>query len=172
MEMTLLEELARSNAAVFVPGRQATGYRKLAVLLSGRHSNGSSAEAAALRDERLAALIDRSLALLEVPRASAFWDAWLLHYPRGAMIPGHKDAPDAAGVGHHRLNALVTPATRGGVLVIDGDEVALFPGDGVLFRPDLQVHAVSEVVVGERLVWSVGCWKAAEAHEDADPGVE
>jgi hypothetical protein len=46
------------------------------------------------------------------------------------------------------------------------------PGDGVLFRPDLQVHAVSEVVVGERLVWSVGCWKAAEAHEDADPGVE
>ena len=155
-ERTLLAEIARAGVLAFEPGRQQTGYQKLAVQ----------------DDDRLSSLIDRSLKLLAIPRTSAFWDAWLLFYPRGAQIPGHKDAPEAPGVGHHRLNAIVTPAARGGVLVVHGEEVPLGPGDGVLFRPDLQVHAVSEVVVGERLVWSVGCWKAAEAHEDADPGVE
>lgn len=156
-ELAQLAEIARGHASAFEPGRQKTGYQKLAVK----------------DDHRLAALIDRSLALLEVPRSSSFWDAWLLCYPRGSMIPPHTDAPDAAGVGHHRLNALVAAATHGGVLSIDGAEVPLVAGDGLLFRPDLQVHAVSEIVVGERLVWSVGCWKAPDAApEDAASGVE
>lgn len=142
-ERTLLAEIARAGVLAFEPGRQQTGYQKLAVKDDGR----------------LSSLIDRSLTLLAIPRTSAFWDAWLLFYPRGAQIPGHKDAPEAPGVGHHRLNAIVTPATRG-ILVVDGEEVPLGPGDGLLFRPDLQVHAVTEIIEGERLVWSVGCWKA------------
>jgi hypothetical protein len=50
----------------------------------------------------------------------------------------------------------IIAAAGGGVLVLEGAEVPLAPGDAIVFRPDLQRHAVTPVV-GERFVWSVGC---------------
>lgn len=142
-ERALLVEIAAADDADFAPGRQHTGYQKLGVR----------------DDARLLPLIERSLAQLGMPSSSPFWDAWLLRYPRGSSIPAHTDVPEASGVGHHRLNALVTAPDAGGILVVDGSVVDLGVGDAIVFRPDLQEHAVSAIEGGARLVWSVGCWK-------------
>lgn len=127
----------------FVAGRQGTGYEKLA--LRG--------------DPAVDALVARSLAVLDVDAGSPFWDAYLLRYPTGAGVPAHVDVPEVTGVGHHRLNALVRAGDGGGVLSIGGVVVDLAVGDAVVFRPDVDEHAVTPVRAGERLVWSVGAWK-------------
>ena len=125
--------------AAFVEGRQATGYVKAAF--------GDVPELAGLRARSLAAL---GMAT-DTPH-----DAYLLAYPTGSSIPPHVDLV-ADGWRHLRLNAVIMQASQGGELTIDGIVVPLAVGQAVVFSPDREVHAVSEIVHGERLLWSVGC---------------
>jgi hypothetical protein len=120
-------------------GRQRTGYQKASVL-------------------RLApqAILDKTLALLASfsPRG---WDAYLLRYPMGSAIPDHVDPPLVDGLRHVRLNAIVQSAAIGGIFSINGEEILLQERDAVLFWPDQELHCVSQIEAGERLLWSVGC---------------
>jgi len=121
----------------FEDGRQGTGYLKAAV--------PGLAEAAGLRA--------RSLEAVGAPPDHAH-DCYILKYPEGSHIPPHRDdAP--GGDGHFRLNAVIRQG-EGGSLFVDGQLVELHAGDAVVFRPDLSLHAVTEVRGGCRLVWSVG----------------
>jgi hypothetical protein len=140
--------VARADAHVdaFVGGRQAGGYQKHALVDV---------------DDAIAAALDRARAALAIPAGWAFADAWLLRYPRGASIPPHVDPPEATGMQHVRLNAIVRAPRAGGVFTVDGAVVALAEGDAVVFRPDVDVHAVSVVDDGDRLVFSVGAWLPA-----------
>jgi hypothetical protein len=128
----------------WLPGRQATAYDKLPLAID------------ADADAWLAALAARSRVAMGDPATSA-WDHYLLRYRVGASVPRHVDPSLAAGLRHLRLNAVVRACDAGGVLSLDGAEVALAAGDAVVFRPDRVVHAVTSVGAGERLVWSVGC---------------
>jgi hypothetical protein len=99
--------------------------------------------------------IARSLTQLGTPFED-YWDAYLIRYRDSAYIAEHVD--DAQhGKRHRRLNALLTPATSGGELYIDGSRIELAVGDAVRFFPDREVHAVTRVS-GTRLLFSVGAW--------------
>ena len=135
----------------YEPGRQGTGYMKLRlkeVLQAAEHDPKSL-----LRD-----LLPRALGALGCPADNEFYDVFLLKYPKGAYIPKHVDEAGVFGKTHHRLNALVTSADKGGHLTVDDKPIEILEGHALVFRPDEQPHAVSEVLEGGRLVLSVGCW--------------
>lgn len=83
------------------------------------------------------------------------WDRYLIHYPEGAAIPEHTD-PVPEGQRHIRLNAQFGPVMEGGVFHLCGAAIPMNPGDAVIFRPDRDVHSVTQVTQGERWLWSVG----------------
>jgi hypothetical protein len=130
-------------------GRLGTGYEKLAL----QH------------DEFVEALTQRALAAILPSDAQLVgFDIFLLRYRPGDEAPEHLD-PAAEGLAHVRLNALVSRG-EGGTLILDGRGLELLEGDAVIFRPDLESHAVSPVQGGERLVFSVGCnYRAAPIHQ-------
>jgi predicted 2-oxoglutarate/Fe(II)-dependent dioxygenase YbiX len=139
-EIAELRERA-AGADGWTPGRQGSGYDILPlkqVLPAGPDS-----------------LIGRSLALLGTPHQD-YWDVYLIRYRDGSYIAEHVD--DAQhGKRHRRINAVLTPASAGGELRIDGAPIALSVGDAVRFYPDREIHAVSPVT-GTRLLFSVGAW--------------
>lgn len=137
-DVELLVRLARDPARTWDAGRQGTGYHRSAV-------TGPEVERLATRSLE---------AIWPGPRHGH--DVWLLRYPPGSHIPPHVDPPLVGGAYHARLNAVIVAPPAGGMLVIDGVEVALAVGDAVVFRPDVERHAVT-TTQGERLVWSVGC---------------
>lgn len=137
--MELRERAAAAEA--WTPGRQGTGYDILPLRRVLPDGPGS--------------LIARGLAQLGTPFED-YWDAYLIRYRDGAHIPEHVD--DAQhGQRHRRINAVLTAATAGGELWIDGARVELMVGDAVRFFPDREVHAVTRVT-GTRLLFSVGAW--------------
>jgi hypothetical protein len=139
-EIAALSALASAGER-WKPGRQGTGYDILP--LRGALPDGPGT------------LVARSLALLGTP-FDDHWDAYLIRYPDGSHIAGHVD--DAQyGKRHRRINAMLTAATGGGELRIDGQRIDLAVGDAVRFFPDREVHEVSQVV-GTRLLFSVGAW--------------
>lgn len=88
------------------------------------------------------------LRLFEIPQRI---DGWLIRYREGAGCDAHRDP--VPGRRHYRLNIELRRPRRGGVF--QGD-VLVRLGRAVLFRPDENVHAVTRVVEGERLVLSLG----------------
>ena len=146
-EVTALRALADAPVASmdsgdgWRPGRQHSGYDILPLKTT-------------LPDELRGAL-DRALAAIGAP-VGDLWDVYLIRYAHGAHIPPHVD-PAEPGKRHRRINAVLTPATRGGELVIDAQPIALAVGDAVRFFSDREVHAVSRVE-GARLLFSVGAW--------------
>jgi hypothetical protein len=135
--------LALAAGGGWEPGRQGTGYAKLAL--------DPGALPAPLR-----MLLRRTLGVLGEPPAGAF-DLYLLRYEVGSHIPPHVDPPLFDGALHRRVNAVLEQADRGGVLTLDGEVVPLAARDAVRFRPDAHRHAVSVLEAGRRLLWSVGC---------------
>jgi hypothetical protein len=121
------------------PGRQQTGYQKLAI-----------------KEEAPRSLLDKTLVLL-APYRPLEWDCFLLRYPTHSEVPAHIDPPLAKGWRHMRLNAVVKQSMMGGDLFLDGEVVPLLERDALLFWPDQSQHQVSYIERGERLLWSVGC---------------
>jgi hypothetical protein len=134
--------VVEARRAEFEPGRQGTGYLRLFIK----------------DDPQLAPAIQRALGALNKPADDEFWDAYLLLYPLGAYIPPHLDEAAAFGKKHHRLNAIVRRAGLGGRFVLAEQHLPLDVADAVLFEPDEVRHSVTEVLAGERVVFSVGCW--------------
>ena len=130
-------------------GRQGTGYQKLNVVDS----------------PTAARLVKKCLKMLGDPM---LYDAWVLRYPVGAEIPAHVD-PNIEGMCHVRINAIAL-GSEGGVLYVDGAEVALDHGDAYVFRPDVMKHMVTKVERNERLVLSVGANVPAEQAAKAIAG--
>lgn len=123
-------------------GRQNTGYDVLSI----KHEPAFSG------------LIQR--ALLHVgPYFEDFYDAYLLRYQVGDYIPPHRDEAALAGKRHHRLNAMAACADEGGELLIQGRQIKFPLGTAIDFFPDEEEHAVTRVIQGQRLLFSVGCWQ-------------
>jgi hypothetical protein len=121
----------------FEPGRQGTGYEKLA-----------------LKYDEWPLARERCLAALGVSYDTAH-DCYMLRYQVGASIPAHvDDAPLASE--HHRINVCVVEPVGGGVLYVDGSAVPLRAGDAYVFRPDVEGHEVAMVTRGVRLMFTVG----------------
>ena len=83
------------------------------------------------------------------------FDIYILKFPVGSYIDNHKD-PVVDDFEHHRLNVILSPAIRGGKLVIKGQSQ-----DGKVhkFRPDKFLHKVTEIKEGTRYVLSIGWLK-------------
>ena len=124
----------------FEPGRQGTGYEKLA-----------------LKYDEWPLARERCLAALGVSYDTAH-DCYILRYQVGARIPSHvDDAPLASE--HHRVNVCIIEPGAGGVLRVGDSAVPLHAGDAYLFRPDVEEHEVSVVTKGVRLMFTVGVLK-------------
>ena len=135
--LEIAELVALADRGSWLAGRQGTGYENLP-----------------LRDVLVAhPVVERAIALLGTPLDDQ-WDVYLLRYLDGAHVPDHVD-PARPGTRHRRINAILTPPTRGGELRIDGALVELSVGDAVVFDPDRERHEVSPVI-GTRIVFSVG----------------
>lgn len=132
-----------ASTAVFQSGRQETGYEK-----------------AAVDQDLFQDLKKRSLEALGVPLDTKH-DCYLIRYPEGSCIPKHKD--DAPfGLEHHRLNAMIQNCVWGGELWVDLELIKFRTSDAVVFRPDVLEHEVTEIMAGERLLWSVGVLKESK----------
>jgi hypothetical protein len=137
-ELAELRERSRV-ADGWTPGRQGTGYDILPLAWPDHP------------------LVVRALGQLGTP-FEHHWDVYLIRYLDGAHIPAHTD-PAQYGKRHRRINAVVTQASAGGDLRIDGALVELTTGDAVVFYPDAEVHEVTPVI-GIRVLFSVGAWLA------------
>jgi predicted 2-oxoglutarate/Fe(II)-dependent dioxygenase YbiX len=154
------EEIAalRDHAAAaegWTPGRQNTGYDILPLKKAQSAAPGSLETPKKALPAGLVNLGARCLAHLGPPVAD-YWDVYLIRYHDGTYIPEHVDDAQL-GMRHQRINAVVTAATAGGELRIDGTLVELSVGEAVRFFPDREVHAVT-TVTGTRLLFSVGAW--------------
>jgi hypothetical protein len=134
-----------SKANHWAPGRQGTGYEKLDLKTC----------------KPVEPIVRSAMWILGVTADYGFWDAYLLRYPDMAFIPKHRDEAGMFGMEHYRINALVKPATLGGLLIMEGATIMIEPGDAIVFRPDVEEHEVTQCR-DERLVLSVGCWKKKE----------
>jgi hypothetical protein len=91
-----------------------------------------------------------------------------LCYEKGGINTPHKDwvydttfthqrrngEPDCVSL--FRVNAVLTQATKGGELIVDGEEVKLVEGDVFVFRPELIEHEVKEILEGSRTIFTIG----------------
>ena len=139
-EVAMLRAHAEATSQGWKPGRQHTGYDILPLRSTM---------------DRTSPLVARGLAKVGAPFED-YWDVYFIRYEDGAYIPPHTD-PAELGRTHRRLNAVLTPATRGGELIVAGTTIDLAVGDAVLFSPSDEPHEVSRVH-GTRLLFSVGAW--------------
>jgi hypothetical protein len=80
------------------------------------------------------------------------FDAYLLRYPVGAEIPGHRDPVESGR--HYRLNIVVREAGGGGQFICADP---IFATARIkLFRPDRSEHGVTRVERRARYVLSIG----------------
>ncbi|AUG88388.1 hypothetical protein PQC39_gp024 [Vibrio phage Vp_R1] len=79
-------------------------------------------------------------------------DAYLLYYPEGSSIPPHIDNIESGK--HYRLNIEIKRAEAGGIFY--SEDTVFDIGRVVLFRPDINLHRVSRINKGSRLVLSFG----------------
>lgn len=134
-----LVRLAYDDYRIWTPGRRDTGY-----------------EHTPIDDACLASLVQRSLSCITSEEIVGH-DIYLIRYKNGAHIPPHKDPPLMDGLRHGRLNALLVVPIEGGVFMhgnLSPQPLELY--DAVVFQPDVEEHSLTPVV-GERLIWSVGC---------------
>lgn len=84
------------------------------------------------------------------------YSPYLIYYGTGAGKEEHCDPGFRAGQVHERLVCLIQECLTGGELIIDGQTIDLKAGDAVTFRADTTPHAVSKVMLGERIVLTIG----------------
>jgi hypothetical protein len=84
-------------------------------------------------------------------------DIYLLKFPEGSYIDLHTDPVE--GHKHHRLNVILKKADKGGQFSsTPRGWQNMYPTMGriIKFRPDLEKHMVSKVILGTRYVLSIG----------------
>ncbi len=80
-------------------------------------------------------------------------DCYIIRFPKGSKSKPHYDRSDFRN--HYRLNIILKKAKKGGKFKCDNVIFALF--DRIFFfRPDLNLHSVSEIEEGCRYVLSIG----------------
>lgn len=90
--------------------------------------------------------------LLATARWPLPFDSYLIRYPEGSAIPPHTD-PVQSGR-HYRLNIVLKSPRSGGEFVCADP---IFATRRIkLFRPDACEHSVTQVVGGNRYVFSLG----------------
>lgn len=82
------------------------------------------------------------------------YGCYILRYGPGAEKTPHVDP--TPGKIHDRIVVLLQAANTGGDIYIEGQGFKLTPGDAVFLRADLELHAITPVVSGERIVLTVG----------------
>lgn len=86
------------------------------------------------------------------------WDMYLIHYPPGSEIAPHQDKVEKGS--HYRLNWIIWNATIGGEFLCQN---TLFATQRIkLFRPDKEIHSVTQIQKGHRWVLSLGWVKGAK----------
>lgn len=90
------------------------------------------------------------LKLFEAPRSLGV-DSYIIYYPIGSSIGWHRD-PNPRG-DHYRVNIELWRGQGGEFLC---GETIYSNGRIHFFRPDINLHRVTEVTKGRRVVFSVG----------------
>jgi hypothetical protein len=89
------------------------------------------------------------------------FDMYILKFPTGSYVEPHHDKVE--GHEHHRLNVILNKKFTGGMFCIRREirNFYLFQEHNriIKFRPDEQLHAVSQVLSGTRYVLSIGWLK-------------
>lgn len=85
-------------------------------------------------------------------KPTPWFDCYFIRYPEGSCLSHHVDP--AKGRRHYRLNIVLKEAKLGGKF--DCEKTIINTRHIKFFRPDLYVHAVSEVYEGTRLIFSIG----------------
>lgn len=101
-----------------------------------------------------ARVAQRGLGLLGEP-PEGYWQCRFERLAEGAAFGPAVLPPNVPGRVHVRLELVVTEATRGGELRLEGDTVPLRPGDALLFRADDVPFHVTNVDEGSRLVFVI-----------------
>jgi hypothetical protein len=85
-----------------------------------------------------------------------FFDVVLIRYKKGDYIKPHLDL--VPGKKHYRFNICFRRAKQGGKFWMYSAEEKpiVISSPWVLFRPDKQIHGVSQVEKGERWILSIG----------------
>ena len=80
------------------------------------------------------------------------FDLYLLKFPEGSKVLAHKDE---VGKGkHYRINLIVKQAQEGGTFKCENP---IYESSRIkFFRPDIDIHEVSEIRKGSRYLLSIG----------------
>ncbi len=79
-------------------------------------------------------------------------DLYLLKFPEGSKVLAHKD--EISKGKHYRINFILRKAKEGGIFKC---EKCIYESSRVkLFRPDANIHEVSEIIKGSRYLLSIG----------------
>lgn len=93
----------------------------------------------------------RKLKIFSIKRLGC--DMYLLWYPKDSYVPMHIDP--VTDKRHYRLNIVLKRAIVGGHFEVSNTIKQI--GEWLyLFRPDEEIHGVSRVAYGSRLVLSIG----------------
>lgn len=87
-----------------------------------------------------------------------YFDVYILQYPPGSHIKPHLDI--VKGRNHYRCNIVLHNAVSGGTFICDASDIIQF-GSVTIFKPDVNVHSLTEVRKGIRYVLSIG-WTTKE----------
>lgn len=94
----------------------------------------------------------RALELLDAGNPDAkYLDSFFLHYAEQQGCDDHTDSRSLT-----RVNVLLVKPARGGVFSVNKEDLPMDVGDAVVFEPCDDVHSVSLIEKGERVVWSMG----------------
>lgn len=79
-------------------------------------------------------------------------DMYLLKFPEGSKVLAHKDEVESGR--HYRINFILKKAKEGGIFKC---EKHIYESSRIkFFRPDVNIHEVSEVIKGPRYLLSIG----------------
>lgn len=80
------------------------------------------------------------------------FDCYLIKYPKNSAVEKHTDKVDSKK--HYRLNYVYKHSDLGGLFILNGRVCR--HQSLIFFRPDVDEHAVTKIVEGERKVFSLG----------------
>jgi len=81
------------------------------------------------------------------------FDCYLIKYEKGDFIPKHKDNVDDKYI-HNRINVLLKKADKGGEFYCDNYKI--FLNRIIFFQASEEIHSVSKIEKGTRLILSIG----------------
>ena len=85
-------------------------------------------------------------------------EQYLIYYPKNTLMHEHTDPAIAPYSTHWRVGVVIEQQCVGGDLILEGQELVMNEGDAYIFKACTQSHAVTRIISGKRLVFTMAAY--------------